>query len=530
MAQSLCIGFLITESAELPAWEFEILQQILNSDFATVPVFILSPKRIISSGSFLFRLFRRFENVWFRHSPDAFKLITITELLKNSSVFHSWDINSLKQFDLDIIYSSCLVSYEDGIISAARSGIWSINFGDGKYKEGNPPAFWEVMNNEAVTGSSLEVQLPKTEKKVTVYAGRTSSVPYSVKNNLNSIAWKSSSFFPCRIKEYFLLGPEIFFRKYRIDSIQNHQMLRQGKFTYPGNITMFWLFFKNIFLYIRYKFRIIFTRKRFTILFSNEQFNGKSIELSKFKALPLPGKTFWGDPFIMKSEHRQFVFFEEYVYKTGKGHISVVEMNIDNTCSDPVTLLERQYHLSYPFVFEWEESFYMIPETSSNKTVELYKSKDFPFEWEFVMNLMENIILIDATLVYSDGKWWMFGNTNFHPFTSLNDQLVLFYSDSLISNKWQAHPQNPVVTDISNCRPAGKIFRIYNDLYRPAQNNASQQYGYALKLNKIITLTAIEYKEEEVFEIKPDKKNYLSAVHTINFTEDLIVIDGILRK
>jgi hypothetical protein len=171
----------------------------------------------------------------------------------------------------------------------------------------------------------------------------------------------------------------------------------------------------------------------------------------------------------------------------------------------------------------------MIPETCANKTLELYKCKQFPGNWEFVMNLMENISIMDATLHFENGKWWMFACTQNHTFASSNDQLLLFYSENLFSNHWVAHPQNPVATDISNCRPAGKIFTKDGKLFRPAQNNASRQYGYALKINRIEILNEKEYKEVEIFEILPSTKNNLQAVHTINFIDDVVVIDGIIR-
>jgi len=528
MNEKLRIGFLVSKTGKLPMWEFEMLQQLLNSDFVTVSVFIATDEKQSLQGSFGYQLFTKFEDWWFRSSPDAFKRVQITEQLQKITILKYDDPAFLYQFQLDIIYSSCLVSADDKIISASRFGIWSINFGAGRYKNLQPPAFWEVMENEPATGSSLEVQLPGNKKIIAVYEGLTLSVPYSVKNNLNSIAWKSSSFLPCRIHELYILGPELFFRKYEDRSVKN-QFEIIDKIKYPGSGQMLWLFIRNNLSYVIYRLIAKIRKTRFTILISRQSFT-RAIDFSKFKKLELPANKFWADPFIIHNDNHQFLFFEEFDYGTEKAHISVIEIFEDNTHSDPQIVLKRPYHLSYPFVFEFEDDYYMVPESNSNKTVELYKAANFPYEWEFVMNLMENIILIDPTLIYEKGKWWLFGNTQYHPFTSTNDQLLLFYSDNLISNDWTAHPQNPVITDISNCRPAGRIFRQDGILYRPAQNNASQQYGYGLKINRIVILDENEYKEEEVFEINPNKKNNLSAIHSINFTDVLIAVDGIVAN
>ncbi len=39
----------------------------------------------------------------------------------------------------------------------------------------------------------------------------------------------------------------------------------------------------------------------------------------------------------------------------------------------------------------------MVPETFSNKTVELWKCTEFPLKWEKHSNLLENIETVDST-------------------------------------------------------------------------------------------------------------------------------------
>ena len=47
-------------------------------------------------------------------------------------------------------------------------------------------------------------------------------------------------------------------------------------------------------------------------------------------------------------------------------------------------------------------------------------------------------------------------------------------------------------------------------------------------INKITRLSEYEFSEESYFQIKPDKKSkYNAGIHTINFIDDIIVVDGI---
>ncbi len=521
MSLSLRIGVLIADTGEIPAWESEVIRQLLTAGLAKSILFIEVPAKK-NDSKFLYQFFKKFEDKWFRSIPDAFKAVPIKELYPAAEIISS---SATKKDIVDLLYISCLA--DDKYLPEIKPlhGKWYLAFGGGQYKNARPSGFWEVMNDEVVIGSFLSVQLPSSSQPVTVYSGNTTTVPYSVKNTLNTLAWKSASFIIYRLKELQLLGAETFFNKYQ--QLQKIEPT-SNSFKTPGNFKMVSLFIRNIFRYLGYKLKGE-NKGRFTILYSNQSFSSGNFDLSACKPITLPKGVFYADPFVITKKGINYIFFEEYIYTKDKAHISLLIIDNKGNCSTPVTVLDQSYHLSYPFVFEWEDQFYMIPETSANKTVELYKAAKFPYQWEFVMNLMEDVSLLDVTLVYENKTWWLFGNAANISFTSTNDQLLLYYSKDLCSKNWTPHPQNPIATNIANCRPAGKLFRRNGQLYRPAQNNASRQYGFGLSINKIVTLNETEYYEEEVLSITPGIDNKLKAIHTINFTDEITVVDGILK-
>ena len=65
------------------------------------------------------------------------------------------------------------------------------------------------------------------------------------------------------------------------------------------------------------------------------------------------------------------------------------ELGPEGPRGDPQTALEREYHLSYPFVFEWEDDVYLIPESTASKRVELYRAESFPDRWSLAGVLLE---------------------------------------------------------------------------------------------------------------------------------------------
>ena len=83
---------------------------------------------------------------------------------------------------------------------------------------------------------------------------------------------------------------------------------------------------------------------------------------------------FWigrADPFVYNFEDKFFIIFEEINILTRKGKICVAEF-YKNKLLKKKTILKEQIHLSFPFIFNYKNT-YLIPESHQRKTVELYK-------------------------------------------------------------------------------------------------------------------------------------------------------------
>jgi hypothetical protein len=247
--------------------------------------------------------------------------------------------------------------------------------------------------------------------------------------------------------------------------------------------------------------------------------------LYRFKHLLPPKESFWADPCAIHAEGRYFVFIEEYLNATAKGHISVIELDRKGIVNGPTKVLERDYHLSYPFVFEWNNNYFMIPESAGNRTIELYRSTSFPFEWQLEKVLMNDVRAADATVAEVDGTWWMFVSIAEN---CIPDELFLFYADSPLG-PWLPHRRNPVKSDVRSSRPAGKLFSWNGDVYRPAQDS-SGRYGYAVTINRVTQLDAEDFREEEVSKILPNWRKDLIGTHTLSIADDLTVVDCLMRR
>lgn len=247
-----------------------------------------------------------------------------------------------------------------------------------------------------------------------------------------------------------------------------------------------------------------------------------------FRELVPPRNRFWADPFVVADGGRAWIFVEELVYPEKRGFISVLEAHRDGTCTKPQPVLERPYHLSYPCVFRWNGEWLMVPESSANRTIELYRSTDFPWQWELDRVLIPDIRAVDATVFEAHGLWWMYYATPASDHGKDFDRLWLHHAPAP-RGPWTPHRLNPLMCDVVGGRPGGRPFVRDGKLLRAAQIG-TPWYGYAMQLREIVTLTPGEWEEREVSIISPGWARGLDGTHTLNVDGEVTVIDGLRMR
>jgi hypothetical protein len=231
----------------------------------------------------------------------------------------------------------------------------------------------------------------------------------------------------------------------------------------------------------------------------------------------------YADPFLIKKDKKNYVFFEDFSLYENKALISFIEIYDNNTYSKPQKALEKDYHLSYPFLFEWDNNIYMIPETHQNRSIEVYRAEVFPDKWVLDTVIMDNIQAVDTTIFIHNGKLWIF-TCIFESPEKANKELFLFFADT-INGPWHRHSKNPIVTDINSARPAGSLFYLNDKLIRPGQN-CKERYGNSITLNNVLVINEHEYNEEMIHTIEHHWYPGIFCTHTYNFNDDIEVIDG----
>ena len=542
MDKRLNICVLINETT-VPLWVHRTIENLTLSGFAYVTVIINrepaneTREHKISHGSaFLIRLFESIDRLLFRSKHYSHLDTDIASLtgvksfisLNNSAGLtqETGKANAIADLNPDVIILFGSHIIEDTILDIPKYGVWTFSIDDSKIHGMPAHGFWEVIKHQPLTDMWLEILTADRSPNDVVYFSRESTYHYSVTENRNKVFWRATVVLPRLIEGIFRHG-----EAYLDQMKERHKAFIPdiGRSSYSDS---FLSVLRDLVAHIGYVLRLGIYKACHTDAFSwqlriNNIRDSKYCEddFSTFKAINPPRKLFWADPFIIADENNYYVFVEEFIYKTNKAHLSVLQLDCDGHLFKSKKILERPYHLSYPFVFKIDSTYYMIPETNQNKTIELYKCCDFPYIWKFEKYIMENISGTDTTLFHYENKWWLFTTIDqTGGVSSCSTELFLFYSDDPIMGKWVSHPLNPVVSDESRARCAGKIFIDDGKIYRPSQD-CSIRYGRGLNINHITKLNEQEYNEVLLKEIKPDWDPKLKGVHTINSDKDMIIID-----
>jgi len=365
-----------------------------------------------------------------------------------------------------------------------------------------------------------------TEGKEVIFNSWETTCPFSINQNRNIVSWRASLFVPRIMNGLHKYGDSYLNNlkeKFKPVSISQDKLFQSPSFLTATRIILNYFviatktIFKKLFYTDAFSWQLLFD--------INKDNNSYLRDFGTFKRILSPKGIFWADPFVVAENGSYYIFVEEFIYKSNKAHISVLKLDNTGNLINFKRIIERPYHMSYPFIFRINNTYYMIPETGKNKTIELYKCTDFPYIWEFDRNLMENISAVDTTLFYYNNKWWIFTSLDqTGNISGGNTELFLFFADDIFSDDWVSHPDNPIVSDSRIARPAGKLFVHEGNIYRPSQD-CSGRYGRGFNINQVTKLTETEYNETLISKVEPIWDKKLKGTHTFNVDKDFTVID-----
>jgi hypothetical protein len=225
------------------------------------------------------------------------------------------------------------------------------------------------------------------------------------------------------------------------------------------------------------------------------------------------------DPFTAEIDNGMYLYYEELSFWKGKGQLMVADGFELKRKKKVVGITDPAVHLSYPYIFKHNGEVYCIPEISALNQVALYRVNPAePWKFEKLGVILEGERFVDSSIIFYQDKFWLFTSVSGKPGT-----LYIFYSNELLGN-FNAHPLNPIPIANETSRSAGKLFMVNQKLYMPCQNPA-KCYGGSVIINELTRLNETEFEYTKAFELLPQYP-YEKGLHTINFHNNLVIVDG----
>ncbi|XP_076898163.1 glucosamine inositolphosphorylceramide transferase 1-like [Bidens hawaiensis] len=207
---------------------------------------------------------------------------------------------------------------------------------------------------------------------------------------------------------------------------------------------------------------------------------------------------FVADPFLYVKGDVLYLFFETKNSITMQGDIGVARSTDNGASWEQLgVVLDEEWHLSYPYVFDYNGQIYMMPEGSKKGDLRLYRAVEFPLSWKLEKVILKRP-LIDSVIVKYESKYWLFGSDHSRISTKKNGELEIWYSNTPFG-PYKQHKKNPVYnTDKqAGARNGGRPFFYNGHMYRLGQDDG-ETYGKRVRVFKVEVLTPHCYKETEV--------------------------------
>lgn len=535
----MCRGY------EFPAWEALCIRSLIEIDGVEPALLIiddrpperLDPKKrmlgFLDPRTLLWRVYQR--AVLNRRSVST-RLVDLSAELAHVPLircrplqsgkfiqrFRPDEVREIRSHNLDFVMRFAFNILRGDILESAKFGVWSFHHGDPEKYRGQPPGFWEIYQQDPVTGTALQRLTERLDSGVMIHTGHFKTDALSYVRNRDNV-FLGATEWPARVCRDIQGGNAAPLSKPPSSSAapiyytpNSLQMLR-----FLG------LWLKNV----------VFTQLNSLLRFQQwgvgvihapiEQVIGlvdrKSEALVRSaRWLPEQRGRFLADPFAVEHRHGIKILAEDFDWKTGQGHIAAVEAGPDGNFGAPTPAIRLPYHMSYPYLFQDGPATYCVPEMHESGEVALYRADAHLRRWRRIGTLLENAPVIDPTIFQYEGRWWLFGTRK--DFGD-NGKLFAWYAEELTS-PWQPHAANPLKTDIRSSRPAGPPFVHAGELFRPAQD-CSTGYGAAIVINRITCLTPTRFEEQFVSTIFPDRTGpYPTGLHTVCGAGQWTVIDG----
>ena len=191
-------------------------------------------------------------------------------------------------------------------------------------------------------------------------------------------------------------------------------------------------------------------------------------------------KNYWyADPILYTESGISYLFLELFDKKADRGKIAYCKLT-DQGPTPFKVVIDEPFHMSFPMVFEFDGDIYMLPETSSDKSLRLYRASAFPDKWELVQRFNTEGLYVDTVITHVGEKSFGILTCEANPAKEYECRFLKFEISRDSNEGFSLHAN----TDFNEgqkydllSRNGGPIFEYDGKRYIAAQESSFSEYG-----------------------------------------------------
>src|SRR5256885_5739077 len=346
---------LVTDGRTIPNWLYKCLDAVERSKAATVVLALLAARKEGRKlRHLLFSLYERIDRYLFRSDGDALVPIGLQSALPSCRIVnlrHTALVRALEEEHIDVVLDPFCLLPDAGFADLSTYGVWSVPFGHSDDpRTQSTPAFWEVIEGTPSTETRLCVQWKGSSGKRVLYSSVAPTDRRSLSRSKSRLYWKISA---ALARNLLCLGedPDAFVQRLAASASSDVAHAPSAPpADGPGNLEMLRAGARLARRYASDKWMRTLYREHWTLAYQRGSSDGR-VE-GPFQTLIPPSDRYWADPFPIRVGNEYYIFHEEAPLSHYKGTIVLSVVDDAGKTAGPIPILEKDYHLSYPFVFQ----------------------------------------------------------------------------------------------------------------------------------------------------------------------------------
>ncbi|MBP6313720.1 MAG: hypothetical protein KA408_15720, partial [Flavobacteriales bacterium] len=228
-------------------WQADAIRHVLDVQGVELVVLVVNDKKAGTDRSFLHKLthypfrtalYRQYRRRWSK--PNAMVTEDLSDLFQTVPQlkcitqgkgvvdrFDQEDLNAISDYQPDVLLRFGFNILQGGILGLATHGVWSFHHGDPTKFRGGPPAFWEIMEGDPITGAVLQRLSESLDAGQILRQGWFKTIDHGHTETVDAVL-SNSAIWPAQVMRELLAG--------NTAAATGPTPIEKGKlYRYPGN-------------------------------------------------------------------------------------------------------------------------------------------------------------------------------------------------------------------------------------------------------------------------------------------------------